>query len=77
MSDNNCKIETKNEQLQVSQKCFIIWTVWRQGQHEEIDQNTVQHLPKGTLVLIMQSQKTVLLLGEAALIQKKGRNWKA
>lgn len=32
---------------------------------------------KGTLVLLTQCQKSVLLLSEAALIQKKGRNWNA
>lgn len=75
MSDDTCKMEAKNEQLQASQKCFIIWTVWRRGQHGEIDQSRVQHFPKGTLVLVMQSQKSVFLLSEAAVIQKKGRNW--
>lgn len=54
---------------------FYNCTVWRQGQHGEVDQNTVQHFPNGTLVLVMQRQKSVLLLSEAALIQKKGRNW--
>lgn len=68
---------TKGEQLRVSQKCFMIWTEWRYGQHGEIDQNTGQHFPKATLVLVVQSPKSILFLSEVALIQKRGRNQSA